>query len=128
TLSRIQQDLARLRRAFLSVLSLGNLVLFPVCAGIAVAAQELVLVVLGPQWHLAVGLVPWFAPAGGCNVASQLTQLLADARAELNRSLAVQTAYIVVLGLLILLALPFRSHGEWGLAGPVAAEAACGDV
>ena len=35
--------------------------LFPICAGIAVAAQELVLVVLGPQWHLAVGLVPWFA-------------------------------------------------------------------
>jgi O-antigen/teichoic acid export membrane protein len=121
TLSRIQQDLARLRRAFLSVLSLGNLVLFPVCAGIAVAAQELVLVVLGPQWHLAVGLVPWFALAGGCNVASQLTQLLADARAELNRSLAVQTAYIVGLGLLILVALRFRSQGIWVIAAAVAA-------
>jgi lipopolysaccharide exporter len=121
TLSRIQQDLVRLRRAFLSVLSLGNLVLFPVCAGIAVAAQELVLVVLGPQWHLAVGLVPWFALAGGCNVASQLTQLLADARAELNRSLAVQTAYILGLVLLILLALPFRSRGVWVIAAAVAA-------
>ena len=121
TLSRIQEDLARLRRAFLSVLSLGNLVLFPVCAGIAVAAQELVLVVLGPQWHLAVGLVPWFALAGGCNVASQLTQLLADARAELNRSLAVQTAYILGLALLILLALPFRSRGVWVIAAAVAA-------
>ena len=121
TLSRIQQDLARLRRAYLSVLSLGNLVLFPVCAGIAVAAQELVKVVLGPQWGLAVGLVPWFALAGGCNVASQLTQLLADARAELNRSLAVQTAYIVGRGLLILLALPFRSEGVWVIAAAVAA-------
>jgi O-antigen/teichoic acid export membrane protein len=121
TLSRIQQDLARLRRAYLSVLSLGNLVLFPVCAGIAVAAQELVLVVLGPQWKLAVGLVPWFALAGGCNVASQLTQLLADARAELNRSLAVQTAYILGLVLLVLLALPFRSKGVWVIAAAVAA-------
>ena len=74
-LSRIQQDLARLRRAYFSVLSLGNLVLFPICAGLAVAANELVLVVLGPQWGLAVGLVPWFALAGGCHVASQLTQL-----------------------------------------------------
>jgi lipopolysaccharide exporter len=121
TLSRIQQDLARLRRAYLSILSLGNLVLFPVCAGIAVAGQELVQVVLGPQWGLAVGLVPWFALAGGCNVASQLTQLLADARAELNRSLVVQTAYILGLTLLILLALPFRSHGIWVIAAAVAA-------
>jgi O-antigen/teichoic acid export membrane protein len=121
TLSRIQQDLARLRRAYLSVLSLGNLMLFPICAGIAVAAHEVVLVVLGPQWNLAVGLVPWFALAGGCNVASQLTQLLADARAELNRSLAVQTAYIAGLALLILLALPFRSRGVWVIGAAVAA-------
>jgi lipopolysaccharide exporter len=121
TLSRIQQDLVRLRRAYLSVLSLGNLLLFPICAGIAVAAQELVLVVLGPQWNLAVGLVPWFALAGGCHVVSQVTQLLADARAELNRSLVVQTAYIVALALLLLLALPFRSRGVWVVAAAVAA-------
>jgi O-antigen/teichoic acid export membrane protein len=120
-LSRIQQDLARLRRAYLSVLSLGNLMLFPICAGIAVAAQQLVQVVLGPQWGMAVGLVPWFALAGGCNVASQLTQLLADARAELNRSMAVQTVYILALVLLILVALLFRSHGIWVIAAAVAA-------
>jgi O-antigen/teichoic acid export membrane protein len=120
-LSRIQQDLARLRRAYFSVLSLGNLMLFPICAGMAVAAHELVLVVLGPQWDLAADLVPWFALAGGCHVASQLTQLLADARAELNRSLVVQTAYIVALALLLLMALPFRSHGVWVVAAAVGA-------
>ena len=120
-LSRIQQDLARLRHAYFSVLSLGNRILFPICAGIAVAAYELVLVVLGPHWDLAVGLVPWFALAGGCHVASQLTQLLADARAELNRSLIVQTAYVVALALLLLMALPFRSRGVWVVAAAVAA-------
>jgi lipopolysaccharide exporter len=121
TLSRIQQDLGRLSRGFFSVLSLGNLMLFPVCAGIAVAAHELVLVVLGRQWGLAVGLVPWFALAGACHVVSQLTQLLADARAELNRSLVVQTAYIVALALLLLMVLPFRSGGVWVIAAAVAA-------
>ena len=120
-LSRIQEDLARLRRAYLTVISLGNLLLFPVCAGIAVAAQQLVLVIFGPQWQLAIGLVPWFALAGGCHVASQLTQLLADARAELNRSFAVQAAYILGLGLLILLALRFQSRGVWVIAAAVAA-------
>jgi O-antigen/teichoic acid export membrane protein len=121
TLSRIQEDLGRLRRAYFSVLSLGNLVLFPICAGIAVAAHELVLVVLGPQWGPAVALVPWFALAGGCHVVSQLTQLLADARAELNRSFVVQAAYIVALALFLLMAVPFRSRGVWVIAAAVAA-------
>jgi O-antigen/teichoic acid export membrane protein len=112
-LSRVQQELARLRRAYFSVLSLGNLMLFPICAGIAVAAHELVLVVLGPQWDLAVGLVPWFALAGCCHVVSQLTQL--------NRSLVVQTGYIVALALLLLMVLPFRSGGVWVIAAAVAA-------
>ncbi|MGH2393035.1 MAG: hypothetical protein ACRDGH_06000, partial [Candidatus Limnocylindria bacterium] len=88
---------------------------------IAVAAHELVLVVLGPQWDLAAELVPWFALAGGCHVASQLSQLLAEARAELNRSLVVQTAYIVALALLLLMVLPFRSRGIWVVAAAVAA-------
>jgi len=121
TLSRIQEDLSRLRRAYFSVLSLGNLMLFPLCAGIAVAANELVRVVLGPQWDLAVGLVPWFALAAACHVVSQLTQLLADARAELNRSLIVQTVYLVALALLLLMVLPFRSRGVWVIAAAVAA-------
>jgi O-antigen/teichoic acid export membrane protein len=120
TLSRIQQDLARLRRAYFSVLSLGNLLLFPIGAGIAVAAHELVLVVLGPQWDLAIGLVPWFALAGCCHVVSQLTQLVADARAELNRSLVVQTVYLVALALLLLLAVRFQSRGVWVIAAAVA--------
>ncbi|MEK6442229.1 lipopolysaccharide biosynthesis protein [Pseudonocardia sp. T1-2H] len=120
-LSRIQQDLVRLRRAFLSVLSITCVVLFPVCAGMAVAAQELVLVVLGTQWTLVPGLVPWFAIAGGCHVASQLSQLLAEARAELNRSLVVQVTYLVALALLLLLAaVPFRGHGVWVIGAAVA--------
>jgi O-antigen/teichoic acid export membrane protein len=119
-LSRIQQDLARLRRAFLSVLSITSVVLFPVCAGMAVAAQELVWVVLGPQWTLVPGLVPWFAVAGGCHVASQMSQLLAEARAELNRSLAVQVTYLIALALLLLAAMPFRGHGVWVIGAAVA--------
>jgi lipopolysaccharide exporter len=121
TLSRIQQDLDRLRRAYLSVLSLATLVVFPICVGIAVAAHELVLVVLGPQWDTAIGLVPWFAFAGCCHLLSQLTQLLADARAELNRSLVVQTSYLVALVVLLLMVLRFQSRGVWVVAAAVAA-------
>jgi O-antigen/teichoic acid export membrane protein len=124
-LSRIQDDLARLRRAYLSVLSLGGILLFPTCAGIAVAAPELVLVLLGPQWDLAASIVPWFALAGACSVISALSQVLAEARADLNRSLAIQGAYILALAALLALALRFRSHGVWVFGAAVAvAEAA----
>ena len=120
TLSRIQEDLTRLRRGYLSIMSLGALLLFPICVGMAVAAPELVAVVLGPQWGPAAGLVPWFALAGGCHVASQLSQSLAEARAELNRSVAVQVAYLLGLAVLILLVLPFRARGVWVIAAAVA--------
>jgi lipopolysaccharide exporter len=120
TLSRIQEDLPRLRRGYLSMMSLGALLLFPICVGMAVAAPELVAVVLGPQWGPAAGLVPWFALAGGCHVASKLSQSLAEARAELNRSVAVQVAYLLGLAVLIMLVLSFRARGVWVIAAAVA--------
>lgn len=97
-LSRVQQDRARLGRAYLSMLMLGGIVVFPVCAGVAVAAPELVRVLLGPQWDLAATIVPWFALAAAFSVIAALSQTVAEARADLNRSLVVQGAYVVVLG------------------------------
>jgi lipopolysaccharide exporter len=120
-LSRIQQDKARLRRAYLSVLMLAGLVVFPVCAGVAVAAPELVRVVLGPQWGLAATIVPWFALAGGCSVISALSQTAAEARADLNRSLVVQGAYVVALGAFLAFAIGYRSYGIWVVAAAVLA-------
>ena len=118
-LSRIQDDSGRLRRAYISVLTLGSTVLFPICAGMAVSASELVAVVLGPQWNLAATIVPWFALAGGLSVISKLSQALAEARAELNRSLMVQGAYLVVLGAVLAAAIYWRSQGVWVFAAAV---------
>jgi O-antigen/teichoic acid export membrane protein len=119
-LSRIQEDSARLRRASLSMFALTAMVLFPVCAGMAVAARELVRVALGPQWGLAATLVPWFALAGACSVISALSQTVAEARGELYRSLAVQGAYVGVLGALLAVALTHRTQGVWVFAAAVA--------
>jgi O-antigen/teichoic acid export membrane protein len=121
SLSRIQRDTARLRKAFLSVLELGAVVLFPICAGMAVAAPQLVLAVLGPQWNLVAALVPWFAVAGGCAVVSRFSQSVAEARADLKASMGVQVVYLVVLASCLALALQFRSRGVWVFAAAVAA-------
>ena len=118
-LSRIQEDGVRLRRAYLSMLMLSGLVVFPVCAGMAVAAREFVRVVLGPQWGLAATIVPWFALAAACSVISALSQMVAEARADLNRSIAVQAAYVVALGAFLLAAVEYRSHGVWVYAAAV---------
>jgi lipopolysaccharide exporter len=120
-LSQIQHDATRLRRAFVSVLALGGILVFPLCAGMAVAARELVLLLLGPQWSLAATVVPWFALAGGCSVMSALSQTVAEARADLYRSLAVQAAYIMALAAFLAVALQHRSHGIWVFAAAVAA-------
>jgi lipopolysaccharide exporter len=120
-LSRIQQDKARLRRAYLSVLMLGGALVFPVCAGVAVAAPELVRVVLGPQWDLAATIVPWLTLAGALSLISSMSQMAAEARAELNRSLGVQGAYIVALGAFLAFAIGYRSRGIWVVAAAVLA-------
>ena len=126
SLSRIQHEMARLGRAYLSLLSLVSVVLFPVCTGVAVAAPQLVLVVLGPQWDLVAGMVPWFALAGAFSVLSRLSQSLAEVRAELNRSLALQAAYLAVLGALLGVAVGFRSQGPWVFAAAIAGGRASG--
>jgi hypothetical protein len=46
---------------------------------------------------------------------------VAEARNELNRSLAVQAAYVVVLGALLVVALGQRAQGVWVFAAAVAA-------
>lgn len=96
-LSKIQQNPRRLKRAYISVLTLGALLLFPVGAGMAVAAREIVLVVLGEQWDIAVTLVPFFSVAVVFNIMTKFAELVCEARAELNKVLCVQMGYIVVL-------------------------------
>jgi hypothetical protein len=60
------------------------------------------------------------AITGGCLVASQLKHLLADARAEPDRSVAVGLADIAGSSLLVLLALRFQSSDVWIIAVAVA--------
>jgi lipopolysaccharide exporter len=60
--SAIQLDQSRLRTAYLSAIgSLPRLVL-PLNAGMAVAAPEIVRVVLGPQWEGAIAVMPVAPP------------------------------------------------------------------
>lgn len=96
--SKIQEDTVRLTRAYLSVLTLGGTLIFSVGAGMSVAAREIVLVVLGGQWDVAVALVPYFALAVSFNIMTKFAELVCEARAELNKVLVVQMTYLFALG------------------------------
>jgi hypothetical protein len=47
--------------------------------------------------------------------------MVAEARAELNRSMAVQAGYVVALAAFLLVAVGYRSHGVWVYAAAVVA-------
>jgi lipopolysaccharide exporter len=59
------QDPAELARSYLSVLSVIAIVALSTGVGVALVADDLVAVVLGPKWNLAAALIPWLAVSAG---------------------------------------------------------------
>lgn len=105
TFSQIQNDTPRLRGAYLGAIGLVAGVLLPLCAGIAVAANEIVRVVLGAQWTPVIAILPILAAYGSLMVLTHFAGLVAEIRNELNRKMVLQAGYLVVLVLLLLPAL-----------------------
>lgn len=56
-LAELQSDVDAMRLAFYRALRLTSAVVLPTCAGIALVADEMVAVLLGPKWSAAVPLV-----------------------------------------------------------------------
>jgi O-antigen/teichoic acid export membrane protein len=99
--SRMQDDRPRLRRLYGSSIGVAAAILVPTCTGLAVAADEVVAVVLGPQWERAATLLPVLAIAASFSLLSHLAGVLCEATAELTRKLALQAGYLVVLAALM---------------------------
>lgn len=98
SMARIQDDPERLGRVFSRITGVVAFVLLPVAAGLAVAAVEIIDVVMGlPKWDDAVPLVPVLAVAAVAQGLSALVSAAAEARAELNRMLRIQVATLVAM-------------------------------
>ncbi len=96
--SRIQDDRERVRRAYMSTVSFAAALLLPTAVGIAVASDELVAVVLGPQWDRTADVLPVLAMAAAVGFLTHFAAVVAEAMAALNRKLLIQACYLVVLG------------------------------
>jgi lipopolysaccharide exporter len=102
--SAIQTDHRRLRDAYISAVSVTSAIILPLNAGMAVAANEIVLVVLGPNWIGSTHVLPWLLLASSIALTGHFAGIAAEAQAALNAKLIVAGLATAVLALLLLLA------------------------
>ncbi|CAN5286011.1 lipopolysaccharide biosynthesis protein [soil metagenome] len=116
TFSKIQGDRARVGRGYLGAVRLTAAFVGPAAAGMAVAGDQLVRVLLGSGWPQAAAILPWMALTGTMRMRSHFGGIVCDATAELNRKLALQVTYLVVLATGLFLA---RGEGLGTIAAVV---------
>jgi lipopolysaccharide exporter len=111
--SSIQGEPRRLREAYLSAVGMSAAIVLPLNAGIAVAAREIVLVLLGPDWTGAIPVVPWLLLASSLSLIGHFAGVVAEAQAALNAKMAIAagSAASLVLFLWIAEGGPLAGYG-----------------
>ena len=124
--SRLEKDVVEFRRqALVTATVIAHLVLPPLAVCVAVP-DEIVRVILGPQWPEAVPMLRWLAVSAGIFTATSLSYSINVAAAQ-SRRLAVSVAGALPFTLLgVWLGLPYGATGvaaalagvNFALAGP----------
>lgn len=102
--SAIQLDHRRLRDAYLSAVGMTAAIIWPLNAGMAVAAREIVLVVLGPQWTGSIPVMPWLLLSSSISLVGHFAGIVAEAQAALNAKMLVASGSTFALAVFLLLA------------------------
>jgi O-antigen/teichoic acid export membrane protein len=110
-LSRIQNDIERLRRSFLKGYSALVAVTIPVMIVCALFAEEIVRIVLGPQWSDAAVVLRFLAPAALSFTLVNPFGWLLQALGQVVRSLHIALLIAPVIILAIVAGLPYGPKG-----------------
>jgi O-antigen/teichoic acid export membrane protein len=112
-LSRIQHDTGRLVRSFLKGYSLLISLTVPITIACAIFAEEIVRVLLGPQWMAAAPIFRLLSPVALVFAVANPFSWLVLSTGRIGRalSLTVATTPLVILGIVLGL-----SHGPTGVA------------
>ena len=116
TFSQVQQDVPRLRGLYLRASTLVATLVLPVGAGVAVAAPELVRVLLGPKWDASAPVLQMLCVAIPLSLTTMFAGIVADARANLHRKVVLNLEFI---GLLVGLFWLLRGAGIVGVAAAI---------
>jgi lipopolysaccharide exporter len=100
-MAKVQYDKEKRRRLYLSVLYWSAIVCASTCVGIALVAEDITDVLLGPQWHDVDVLIPWFALAWGLLAISGSVYSAFDTLGRPVVSARLQWARVVVLAAVI---------------------------
>jgi len=119
--SQVQADRPRLRAVYLSSITLIAALVIPICAGAAVAAPEIVRVMLGSGWEAAVPVLQITCAAFSLSMVTMFAGVVCDATATLTPKLWLNLLYAVLLTGL------FFGLSRYGLPG-VAAAVVAGEV
>lgn len=101
--ARLQHDDARTRRSFLLGLALMASLMFPMAAVLGVLAQPLVRVLLGDQWDETALVLPIIGAAFAFGFVNNLSAVLCEARGRMRQKIAIQSAYLVIVVVLVTL-------------------------
>jgi lipopolysaccharide exporter len=114
--SKIQNDLPRVRALYLTSSTLIATVVLPVCAGVAVAAPELVQVLLGPRWAASVPILRVLCISIPLSMTTLFAGVVADARANLQQKIILNIEFMLLLASLFWL---LKGYGLAGIAAAI---------
>ncbi len=100
----VRDDQEKLRNGCRLLVEIAAAVTLPLCFGMAVAAPEVVAVLLGPQWHEAASLMPWLAVGTAATMMAHLFAVMNEAVGRLQEKFVIQAATTAVAVLAFFLA------------------------
>lgn len=109
--SRVQDDVARVRAAYVSVMTVFAGIGLPVALGLSGAAREIVQVLLGPQWDPAIPVVRFAGLASGAITLSRFGVVVLQATARLKDRMLMRASQLALFAAALLL------MRRWGLVG-----------
>ena len=118
--SAIQRDPERLFGAYRTAVGSAAAIVLPLNAGMAIAAPEIVGVLLGPQWEGAIDVMPWLLLASSITLVGHFAGVVAEAQAALNAKILIAIATTTTLAVLLVWA-EGRSLAWYGAAVAVSA-------
>jgi O-antigen/teichoic acid export membrane protein len=114
--SKVQDDVPRMRTLYLTSSTLVATVVLPLCAGVAVAAPEIVQTLLGPKWMESVPVLRVLCISIPLSMTTMFAGIVADARANLGRKVVLNLQFMVVLASLFWL---LQGYGLRGIAAAI---------
>jgi len=115
SLSQMQDDQEILKQRILFILKIISAVLFPFVALVSIFSRDIVTIILGDKWIASISLLSILAYASGVDFLEHIIAVLFEAKGLLIEKFALQSSYIIILGLFFYLACPFGVIG-FGIA------------